>query len=174
MPRLLVAVVTLALPTTALAHVEPKPPFVSAATDTSVSFDMPNERESATMTELVLETPSDVQIVDASAPAGWMQDFTADRVVFSDGKLPPGTTLAFAATLRAERAGTSTLRAVQRFDDGGEVPWKVELSVLPASGAAAPKQHPERAIIAAAVGVALVGLSLLLMHRLRRRSLQES
>jgi hypothetical protein len=48
------------------------------------------------------------------------------------------------------------------------VRWKSDLSVLPASGAAAPKQHPWTAVIATIVGVLVIGGSLFLVRALRR------
>ncbi len=162
----------LALPAAAQAHVEPKPPFVTVSANADVTLDVPNERQGAAMTTLVVEVPADVRVVDAAAPPGWEPTVAARRIVFTGGALPPGATLPFEATLRARTVGTTTLRAVQRFDDGDTVPWDVELSVLPPS--APPKQHPERALVAAMVGVGAVALGLLLVHRLRRRSLQET
>lgn len=169
----LMALAALLVPAEAAAHVEPKPPFVTAGSDDTVSLDTPNERTTAAMTELVVEAPPDVTIVEVAAPVGWEAESTREIATFTGGSLDPGATLQFVATLRAARAGTSTLRAVQRFDDGRQVDWDVDVSVLPAAGAAAPDQHLGRALVAASIGVIAVALSLLVVHRLRRGSLQE-
>ena len=52
------------------------------------------------------------------------------------------------------RAGTHSFAATQTYDDGATVKWNAGLSVLPATGAAAPKQHPWGAVAAAVAGVA--------------------
>ncbi len=73
------------------------------------------------------------------------------------------------------RAGTYAFTATQTYDDGATVHWKIDLSVLPAAGAAAPKQDPWGAIAAALVGVVVIGGSLVGVRMLRRRStLQDS
>lgn len=167
----LVAIAPLVLAGAAQAHIVPKPPFVSAGTDATIDFETPNERADAQMTQLVLDAPTEVVIVGATPPQGWQQTTTGDRVSFTGGGLPPGTTLDFAVTVHATRAGTSKLEAVQRFDDGGKVRWGVDLSVLPASAANEPDQHLGRALLAGSVGVMAVALSLLAVHRLRRRPL---
>jgi hypothetical protein len=170
----LVALAALAFPSAAGAHIEPKPPFVNADTTARIELETPNERKGVEMTGLVVQAPPGVTLVDASSPPGWRAATNEGGITFSGGRLAPGETELFATTVRADTPGTSTLRAVQRFADGAEVPWEVELSVLPAAAATPPKQHPERALLAAIVGVLAVALSLLLLHRLRRRSLQES
>ena len=71
------------------------------------------------------------------------------------------------------RAGTYAFTSVQTYDDGATVSWKADLSVLPATGAAAPKQHLWSAVIAACVGIVVIAGSLVGVRLLRRTSLQD-
>jgi hypothetical protein len=57
---------------------------------------------------------------------------------------------------------------VQGYPDGGTVPWRIDLTVTPATGAPA-EQHLGAAALAAVVGLAVIGGSLLVLQRLRRR-----
>ena len=66
------------------------------------------------------------------------------------------------------RAGTHAFAATQRYDDGATVNWNADLSVLPAAGAAAPKQHPWGALAAAVAGVAVIGGSVFVLRRARQ------
>jgi hypothetical protein len=101
-------------------------------------------------------------------------EHTERRVSWSGGRITGESSVSFAVTLRGiGPAGAVTLDARQGYEDGATVPWRASLTVLPATGSGAPREHPGRAILAAVVGVAVVAGSLLAVHRLRRRSLQD-
>ena len=63
-------------------------------------------------------------------------------VSWSGGRLTGRTTVDFPVTITARSAPAPSLSAAQSYDDGATVKWNAGLSVLPATGAAAPKQHP--------------------------------
>ena len=64
-------------------------------------------------------------------------------MTWTGGRLEGRTTTSFPLRITARvRAGTYGFAAAQAYDDNATVRWKADLSVLPASGAAAPKQHP--------------------------------
>ena len=69
--------------------------------------------------------------------------------------------------------GTETFRAMQGYDDGESVAWETVLTVLPAAAPDEPSQQLGRALAAGAVGLAVIAGSLLVLRRLRRRTLQE-
>ena len=69
--------------------------------------------------------------------------------------------------------GTFGFLAAQGYDDNATVRWKADLSVLPATGAAAPKQHPWTAVIATIIGLLVIGGSLVAVRALRRKPLQD-
>ena len=74
-------------------------------------------------------------------------------VTWTGGRLLDRTTTAFPVRITAKvRAGTYSFAAAQAYNDNATVSWKADLSVLPASGAAAPKQHPWAAIVVVVVG----------------------
>jgi uncharacterized protein YcnI len=170
------AVVVLILPGVAAAHVIVSPPFVDDGVRTRIAFTTPNERPPHATVSLSATAPPGVEIVSASAPAGWRSSFTGSTATWSGGRLEGRETISFPLGVIARvRAGTYAFRATQTYDDGAAVRWKIDLSVLPAAGAAAPKQDPWGALAAALVGVVVIAGSLVGVRALRRRStLQDS
>jgi hypothetical protein len=95
-------------------------------------------------------------------------------VAWTGGRIYGTRTVGFPVRVLARvRAGTYPFLSAQRYDDGATVKWKASLSVLPAQGDAAPKEHPWGAIAAAVAGVLVIGASLLAVRLLRRRTLQD-
>jgi hypothetical protein len=91
-------------------------------------------------------------------------------VTWSGGRLEGRSTTSFPLRVTARvRAGTYGFNAVQTYDDRATVRWKADLSVLPASGAAAPTQHPWGAVVAAVAGVAVICGSLAGLRYFRRK-----
>jgi hypothetical protein len=165
---------TLALPVTADAHVTIAPPFVQDGVPTTIAFQTPNERAPHVTTMLTVTAPPGITIDDATAPDGWKVTVAGSRVTWSEGRLVGRTTLDFPIRVTTRvRAGNHAFAATQAYDDGGKVKWNVDLSVLPATGAVAPKQHPWGAVVAAVAGLLVVVLSVLGLRRLRKPPLQE-
>jgi uncharacterized protein YcnI len=173
-PALAAATLILAFPAAASAHVTLAPPFVEDGVPTTIAFRTPNERAPHAMTTLSVTAPPGITIESATAPAGWIATVSGPTVTWTGGRLTGTAELDFPIRVSSRvRAGTHSFAATQAYDDGGRVRWKVDLSVLPATGAAAPKQHPWGAVIAAVVGVVVVVLSVLGLRRFRKPPLQE-
>ena len=169
-----VAAVALVIPVAATAHVTVSPPFVEAGVESEIAFATPNERPPHATIEVRATAPPGVSVVSASAPAGWRATVDGSTVTWSGGRLEDRTTASFPVRILARvRAGTHSFTSIQTYDDGATVRWKADFSVLPAAGAAAPKQHLWGAIGAALVGIAVIAGSLIGLRFLRRRSLQE-
>jgi hypothetical protein len=165
---------TLALPVTAEAHVTIAPPFVQDGVPTTISFQTPNERAPHVTTMLTVTAPPGITIDDATAPDGWKVSVAGSTATWTGGRLAGTATLDFPIRVMTRvRAGNHAFAATQAYDDGGKVRWNVDLSVLPATGAAAPKQHPWGAVVAAVAGILVVVLSVLGLRRLQKRPLQE-
>jgi uncharacterized protein YcnI len=161
----------LVLVSAAAAHVTLQPAFVEANVATRLSLETPNERTGHQTTKLAVEAPAGITVVTATAPAGWTVDYDGRRATWSGGRIEGTDVVAFPLELDAAvRAGTYSLRAVQTYEDGRTVRWQATLTVLPSSGAAAPREHVRRALVAGIAGVALVASSLFVLSRLRRRS----
>ena len=166
---LLLLAAALALPVAATAHVTIAPPFVDAGVETEISMTVPNERPPNATVALEATMPTGISIVSASAPAGWTATVDGSKVTWSGGRITGRNEVVFPVRIKAVvPAGTYGVTAGQRYDDGAEVRWKSDLSVLPASGDAAPAERPWPAIAAAIVGIVVIGGSLLILRRLRR------
>lgn len=171
---LVAAAVALVLPAAGLAHVTIAPPFVEDGVEATISFETPNERPPHATTAVVVTAPAGIAVVSATAPAGWKALAEGQTVTWSGGRLEDRAAVSYSMRVRARvRAGTYAFRAVQTYDDGATVNWNAALSVLPASGSAAPEQHPWGAVAAALAGVVVIFGSLLVVRFLRRRSLQD-
>jgi uncharacterized protein YcnI len=159
----------LAIPAAATAHVTIAPPFVDAGVATDISMAVPNERPPHATVSLEATMPTGISIVSASAPAGWTATVDGSTVTWSGGRITGRTEVVFPVRIEAVvPAGTYGVAVRQRYDDGADVRWKSDLSVLPATGDAAPDQRPWPAIAAAIVGIVVIGGSLLVLRRLRR------
>jgi uncharacterized protein YcnI len=166
---LLVLAAALAFPAAAASHVTIAPPFVDAGVAMEISLTVPNERPPHATVSLEATMPAGISIVSATAPAGWTETVDGSTVTWSGGRITGRTEVAFPVRIEAVvPAGTYGVAARQRYDDGAEVRWKSDLSVLPASGDAAPDQRPWSAIAAAIIGIVVIASSLLILRRLRR------
>jgi hypothetical protein len=171
---LVVLAVAVLLPPTAGAHIEIAPPFVEDGVETTIEFRTPNERPPHVTTRLSVTAPAGIEVVSADAPAGWRATVSGSTVTWAGGRIENRSTLGFPVRIVARvRAGTYGFGATQRYEDGATVQWKADLSVLPATGTAAPKQHPWGAVAAAVGGLLVIVLSVLLLRRFRRPPLQE-
>jgi len=170
--RRVLAAATLALivPAAAGAHVTIAPPFVEDGVETEIVFETPNERPPHATTTLSVTAPPGIAVASATAPPGWSANVNGSTVRWSGGRIENRAAVTFPMHVRAQvRAGTYSFGAIQTYDDRATVEWKAQLSVLPAAGAAAPKQHPWGAVAAALAGVVVIGGSLVLVRALRRR-----
>jgi uncharacterized protein YcnI len=166
--------IALALPTAAVAHVTIAPPFVEDGVETEIVFTTPNERPPHATIRVRATAPPGIAIISATAPTGWSAVVDGSNVTWSGGRLEGRESARFPVRVRARvRAGTYTFAAAQAYDDGSVVRWQATLSVLPATGKAAPAQHPWGAIAAALAGIVVIAVSLVGVRLLRGRSLQE-
>ncbi len=150
------------------------PTYVEADTASTITIETPNERPPHATVSLVSDAPPGVSFSAADPPPGWTLEVDTTRAEWSGGRIEGTRTVGFPIRVLARtRAGNQTFRAAQRYDDGEEVRWPATLSVLPAEGADAPSQHLGRALAAAAAGILVLGLSLLVLRLLRRPKLQE-
>jgi hypothetical protein len=165
-----VAAGVLLLPGGALAHVIPAPAFAPAGEPTTVGFTVKNEREGHVTVALELTPPPGVELRPEAPPPGWSASVQGSSVHWTGGRISGSRTLAFATRVTATtRAGLTSFRAVQRYEDGGEVRWEAPFTVLPAVGANAPSEHLGRAIAAGVAGLVVVVGTLAGLHLLRRR-----
>ena len=168
-----VVLIALAVPSLSSAHVTITPPFVNDGTETQISFATPNERAPHATIKVETTAPPGIEVVSASAPPGWLATINGQAVSWTQGRLTGTSTATFPLRVVAKvRAGTVAFTSAQTYDDGATVRWTSDLAVLPATGPAAPKQHPWGALIAASVGAIVIVLSLVVVRALRRRSLQ--
>jgi uncharacterized protein YcnI len=171
---LLLGCAALVLAPAAVAHVTPSPAFVEAGVEATVRFETPNERPGQATTSLRLEAPAGVELARAAAPPGWELSLAGGIATWTGGRIEDDAAVSFPLEVTARTdAGIQTFRAVQGYDDGAAVRWQASLTVVPASGDDAPSQRLGRALAAGAVGFAVIALSLLVLWRARRRSLQE-
>jgi uncharacterized protein YcnI len=165
-----VAAAALALPAAAVAHVTIAPPFVDDGVPTRIAFQLPNERPPHATIGLTVTAPPGIALGVATAPPGWRAAVDGSQVTWTGGRITGRRTVDFPVRVTARvRAGTVAFLATQRYDDDRTVKWKVALTVLPATGAAAPKQHPWGAVAAGVIGLVVVVLSVVGLRCLRRR-----
>lgn len=172
MRRLLVATgVALVIPAAAGAHVTILPSFVENGVETEIAFQTPNERPPNETISLTVNAPSGIAIESASSPPGWSADVNDSTVTWTGGRLVDRTTTSFLVRIKAKvRAGTYSFAATQEYSDNAKVNWNADLIVLPASGPAAPEEHPWAAI---AAGVIVVLATLVGLYFFRRRTLPD-
>jgi hypothetical protein len=171
---LLTALWSLVAASRAEAHVTLAPPFVDADANTTVAFEMPNERPPHATVSLEVKAPPGVELASATPPAGWKLELTRNRARWTGGRIVGRRTVAFPISVTARtRAGTEIFKATQGYDDGESVHWNAGLTVLPAAGNEAPSQHLDRALVAGGVGLVVIAASFVGLRLLRRRPLQE-
>lgn len=148
----------------------PAPAFVTAEETSVVEFEVPNERADHFTVALDLTPPPGVELKPEAPPPGWSASIRGSSLRWSGSRIGGAEAISFPARVTASvRAGSYAFRAVQRYEDGGEVRWEAAFTVLPASGDAAPDEHAGRALVAGAVGLVVVLGSVVGLHFLRRR-----
>src|SRR5262245_7242 len=171
---LLGAATALALAPVAASHVTASPSFVSVGTPAIVVFHTPNERPPHATTSLRLQAPAGVDLAVSDPPQGWQLSVSEGVATWTGGRIEKSSVVAFPLQVTANtETGLQTFDAVQGYDDGESVAWQTTLTVLPATGDEAPSQRVDRAVVAGAVGLGVIAVSLLALWRIRRRPLQE-
>jgi len=151
---------------TASAHVIPQPAYLTDGHATRIQFVAPNERLPHLFTELTVTMPAGVTLHSVAPPPGWRLAVNGRTATWSGGRIGRGSGVLFGIDASTELApGAISFDAVQRYDDGGRVRWKVGLTVLPAPSPA-PKQHIVPAIVTGILGLIVIGL---LLYRMRER-----
>jgi uncharacterized protein YcnI len=157
------ALLALALPCAGLAHVTVLPPYLEDGQRSTLIFTAPNERPPHSVTRLTVTLPAGIELADTSAPPGWRLDLAPGKATWSGGRTAPHEIGQFRLAAKTGLVPTGVvLEAVQQYDDGGIVHWKIPLTILPA--AHAPKQHLGRALIAGVVGLIVIGGGLALLR----------
>jgi uncharacterized protein YcnI len=166
----LAAVALLALPATAVAHVQLDPDRVAPGSFTLFTILSPDEAAVA-LTGLRLTVPSGMSVDAIAATPGFRAqavDDQAHRIValsWQGGSVAPGHLALFRFT--ASVTGTGTLRpvAVQTFADGTNRVWRTPvLTVATAPGAS---DSVARALATAALALAAAAVALGLRRRAR-------
>lgn len=155
----------LAAPAAALAHILPTPGLVRAGETARLTLFVPNEREGVAMTALSVTVPPGTRLLSAEPSPGWTAGSTGREATWR-GSLPPAGGADFALKLKAPGTpGPLALEVVQRYADGGRVPWTVRVTVGPAAGS--PSMRLGRAIVTGLAGLVVIAAVLLLVRRRR-------
>jgi hypothetical protein len=153
----------------ARAHVYATPTYVATGSTSSIELSLPNERQ-VPMTAFELRMPTGMRIVEAMPARGWSGSSTERRATWT-GRLPAFRTANFTVRIETRSApGSVTLRAVERYPDGGTRNWPVTLLVVPADK---PSEQLGAALVVGLLG--LLGLTIGGAYLWRRtgRTLQE-
>lgn len=173
---LLALVVALVLPSAGSAHIIPRPAFIAQGAETTISLDVPNERAPHATVGVVITVPRGIMVVSAEPTPGWKAAIAGQTVQWVGNRLTGGKMATFGVGLLTDLApGPVTLDAVQRYDDGQSVTWKIPFSVVPgAEPASSSGSNRGRAAISAAIAIVIVVGSLALLLRSRRRRTRSS
>lgn len=152
----------------AAAHVTVSPAGVEIGATQRVALEVPNERDAAATTTVVLEVPPSLEVVGAEPPDGWTVSHDSGGATWTENRIEGADVVDFTVDLRpVGPAGSVSLDIRQGYDDGSKVTWTPSLTILPAASAV-PKQHLGRALVASVAGLGIVAGSLLVLHRMRR------
>ena len=154
----------------AAAHVIPQPAYLTPGQHTTITFAAPNERLPHRLVRLTITAPAGIELANAPAPHGWTLSI-AGRTATWSGRAAPQDPFRILTSTSLE-PGIVQFHAVQRYDDGGLVRWKVAFTILPAA-TPTPKQHLLPAIVTAILGLVVIGLLLFRMRDRKRPDRRE-
>jgi hypothetical protein len=152
------------------AHVIPQPAYLTPGEHTTISFAAPNERPPHRLVGLTITAPAGIELANAPAPRDWKLSIAGRTATWSGSTAPQDPFRLLTSTSR--EPGIVQFYAVQRYDDGGLVRWKVALTILPAA-TPTPKEHLLPAIVTAILGLVVIGLLLFRMRDRKRPDLRE-
>lgn len=163
--------VTLVSASAAGAHILPQPTFVAQGAPTTISLAVPNERAPHSTVGVVVTLPRRFTIDSTPPTDGWDVTTEGRTVTWAGGPLRGTETATFHIELQTDaEPGPVTLEAVQRYDDGRSVDWKVPLSVVPGQlGTEAGSDGGGSWVIPIAVLVLVVAGSIVALVLVRRR-----
>lgn len=125
-------VMTLALSSTAVAHVVVKPTEVLSASFQTFTVSVPNEKDMPT-TKVELKIPTAVQHVTPTQKSGWQIDVDTNNedevtgITWSGGTIDQGLRDEFTFSAQApEKQGEVQWKAYQTYSDGTIVAWDKE------------------------------------------------
>lgn len=156
--------------TPAAAHVIPQPAYLMPGEHTTITFAAPNERPPHRLVGLAITAPAGIQLAASAAPRGWKLSIVGHTATWSGSTAPQDPFRILTST--SLQPGIVQFHAVQRYDDGGLVRWKIAFTILPAP-APTPKQHLLPAIVTAILGLVVIGLLLFRMRDRKRPDLRE-
>jgi uncharacterized protein YcnI len=152
------------------AHVTARAPYVYAGKSSQLELDVPNERDTP-MTGFHVSFPGDFRVVSAATNGDWKPASSKTNVFWSGGALAPAATTTFRLQVEGpSEAGPASFAALQHYDSGAVVTWKVNLTVLPSDK---PSQQLGRALVVALIGVVLLAALGVLAWRRRGAPVQE-
>jgi uncharacterized protein YcnI len=137
------AMLALALPATASAHVSLHPNEVPTGAFATLDIRVPNESDKANTTKIAVQLPSGFIDVSPEYMQGWTPDVRTAKlakpvktpdglvteavkeVVWSGGKIPPGQFLNFpiSTEIPGKAGETLTFKVLQFYDDGEVARW---------------------------------------------------
>ena len=124
------ALLLLALPSAAAAHVTVTPRRLAPGAEALLVFSAPNERERVTVDALTVELPAGFVVGAVETKDGWQVTNAGRTVTWSGGRIPPGQFALFSLrAVASDRDGTFSATAVERFGDGRRAIFHPRVSV---------------------------------------------
>jgi hypothetical protein len=138
----------------ASAHVIANPTFIPSGSSQPIMFSGPNEREKP-MTVFTVIAPTGLEVEHAHPVDGWSEEWTSTTATWTGGSLAPRADIPFRVTFKATaQPGIVSVKAEQRYADGGIVGWPVPITVVPAEKS--PSQNFAMAGVVGLIGVLIV------------------
>lgn len=121
----LVALVCVAFPAVAGAHVEMSPGQAPAGKPVNLALEIGHGCDGAPTNRLVVQIPPQATDVKAKPIKGWKASTTASSLTWAGGPLPDHDELMFpfTATLSGKKGQTVSFKAIQKCEGGAETAW---------------------------------------------------